>query len=210
MLHQTDNKAEAYELEQAYRPRRLIGWNLAIGGGMPPDTTGRIDPPEVRKKRAESVRKAKQANPQASHFKGTKGRWNDAQKQAIGSAHRGKTISEKHKQAITEKNSGDKNHNAKDIYLVHRDNPSKVHHFTCIKLASETLGVPYQALRSVAQRALKQDVTSEPSRLGWIILSKQDSKDSVRAVEKALADRHERFQQAFAKRSANRKLKVLE
>lgn len=210
ILHSVDNKEEAYEIEQAYRPHQFIGWNLAMGGGLPPDTTGRIDPPDVRKKRAESVRKTKLANPKPSHFKGTKGRWNDEQRKAIGLVHRGKTISEQHKQAITDKISGDKNPNAKEINLVHCDDPSKVHHFTCVKDAAESLGIPYQALRSVAQRSLKNDETSEPSRKGWIILSTKDAKNSVEAVHKAITARKERFKESFIKRSANRKSKVLE
>lgn len=210
ILHTVEFKKEAYELENAYRPKQFIGWNLAIGGGLPPDTTGRIDPPDVRKKRAESVVKARLANGTPSHFKGVTDRWNEEQRKAIGLAQRGKTISEQHKQAISEKNSGNKNHNAKEINLVHCDDPSKVHHFSCVKEAAESLGVPYQALRSVAQNSLKKDKTSEPSRKGWIILSTKDAQNSVEAVQKAINARKERFKKSFIKRSANRKSKVLE
>lgn len=205
VLHTVDSKEEAYELEMAYRPHPFIGWNLAVGGGLPPDTTGRKDSPEVCRQRAASVSRAKLANPRPNYFKGMTNRHNDEARQAIGLVHRGKTISEAHRRAITEKNSGENSTKAKEVFLVHRDKPQQVHRFLCIKVAADSLGIPYNTLRSQAQRTLKNDQTSEPSRTGWIVLSQQDAQDSVRAVKHSIATRQARMQRLAADREANRK-----
>lgn len=205
ILHTVDTQAEAYELEMAYRPRPLTGWNIAIGGGLPPDTTGRKDPPEVRMKRAESVRRTKANGHYPNKFKGVTGRYSEEQKAAIGAHHRGKQISDAHRRAITEKNSGDSSPKAKEVFLVHRDTPAEVRRFACIKTAASSLGIPYNTLRSQAQRTLKNDQTSEPSRTGWICLSRQDAQDPVKAVSIAIATRQARMKNMTMEREANRK-----
>jgi group I intron endonuclease len=204
VLHTVDTKEEAYELEMAYRPRPCIGWNLAVGGGFPPDTTGRKDSLETRMKRSVSVKKAKAGKSFPSIFKGTTNRYSDEQRAHIGTFHRGKTISESHKQAITEKNSGANNANAREVFLTHKDTPEKVYCFPSIKDASTSLGIPYQALRSQMQRTLKYDKTSEPSRSGWVCLSKQDSTNPVDAVKLVLAQRSARFARIAADRESKK------
>lgn len=44
----TETEAKAYEL--LLRPTENIGWNIAAGGGLPPDATGRKHKPESIKK----------------------------------------------------------------------------------------------------------------------------------------------------------------
>lgn len=207
VLHTVNSKSLAYELEQKYRPVPRIGWNLAMGGGLPPDTTGRKDSVEVREKRNASVRKAKAGKEYPSVFKGMTSRHNEERRKAIGNFHRGKTISEAHRKAISEKLSGSDSPKAKAIHLVHVDKPDQVHSFPCIKTAADSLGIAYQALRSVAQRTLKYNRTSEPSRKGWICLSEDDVHDPVSAVNTSIAIRSARFKKMSQEREANRKSK---
>lgn len=35
------DKEYCYEMEKKLRPSKRVGWNIAIGGGLPPDNTGR-------------------------------------------------------------------------------------------------------------------------------------------------------------------------
>lgn len=207
VLHTVENAEKAYRLEQQYRPEPKTGWNIAIGGGLPPDTTGRIDPPEVRAKRAESVKKAWIGKVRANPFKGTTGRYTKEQRQAIGAAHKGKTISEAHRQAAREKNSREKSPLAKEICLAHKDKPEIVHKFPCIKSAAEALEIPYNTLRSQAQRTLKNNESSEPSRNGWICLSRADAENSVAAIQSVLIAREARFAKLVAEREEKRKVK---
>lgn len=209
VLHAVDSKEEAYELEMAYRPFPRTGWNLASGGGLPPDNTGRVVSTKTRMKMSESAKKAKAGKTYISPFKGVVGRYSDEQRQAIGIVHRGKTISEAHKKSASEKNSGDNSFHAKEVFLVHVGKPEKVHHFSCIKTAAIDLNIPYNTLRSQAQRTLRHDRTSEPSRTGWICLSRQDSQNSVAAVLLTIKSRTARFQKMTDEREASRKLKVL-
>lgn len=210
ILHTVDSKEEAYELEMAYRPYPSIGWNLAIGGGMPPDTTGRKDSVEVCAKRAESVRKAKANKSYPSIFKGMTDRHDALRRASIGEQHRGKTISTAHRMAILEKLSYENHPHAEEVFIVHKDSPEHVHHFHCIKSAAETLGIPYNTLRSVAQRTIRNNQSSEPSRTGWLCLTGQDAKEPIVAVTKSIELRRSRFIQMAREREANRKLKVPE
>lgn len=208
-LHTVEIKEEAYALERLYRPTPRIGWNIATGGGLPPDGTGRKDSLEVRIKRSISVRKAKADKEYPSIFKGMTNRHSEERRRAIGDFHRGKTMSEAHKQAITEKNSGANNPHAKEVFYVHKDTPEKVYQFLCIKDAATSLGLPYNTLRSQTQRTLKYDRTSEPSRSGWICLTKQDALNPVDAVNRTIEQRSARFNKMVTERENNRKIKVL-
>lgn len=201
VLH-TVSKEEAYLLENQYRPVQWTGWNIAIGGGLPPDTTGRIDSPEVRQRRADSVRKAKAGRSYPSKFKGTSGRYTVEQRALLGSYHKGKTISEAHRLASSEKLSGENSRNAKEINLVHRDNPDQVFNFPCVKTAAEKLGITYNTLRSQAQRVFKSGLTSETNRQGWICLAPCDLENVSKAVEKTLQNRSNRFR--FMPKSAGK------
>jgi group I intron endonuclease len=207
VLHTVQDKETAYLLEQQYRPTIEIGWNIAIGGGLPPDTTGRIDSQEIRDKRNASVRKAKAGKHYLSVFKGMTNRHSEESRKAIGDFHRGKVISESHKKAITEKMSGGNSPMAKEIHFVHKDFPDQVHTFPCIKTAADTLNIPYNALRSLAQRTLRNNKTSEPSRSGWICLASKDVNTPVDAVNTTIANRLDRFRKMINEREANRLLK---
>lgn len=209
ILHTVDSSEEAYELEMAYRPHPRTGWNIAIGGGLPPDCTGRVDSPETRKKRAEAVKQAKAGKTYLSVFKGMTDRHDEKRRKAIGDQHRGKTLSDAHKRAISEKMSGGDSPKAKTLFIVHKDSPEKVYSFPCIRVAADHLGIPYNTLRSQAQRTLKHDRTSEPSRTGWICLSPQDAENPVDAVNLTIAKRSARFTKMAKDREDNRRLKVL-
>lgn len=207
VLQTVDDKKEAYELERVYRPSPKIGWNLAIGGGLPPDTTGRVDSVDVRKKRGESVRKARLETYFPNKFKGTTGRYTDEQREHLGTFHKGKTISDSHRKAISEKGSGSDNPKAKEIHLVHVDNPKSIQSYPCIKVASDALGLPYQALRSLAQRTWKANKSSEPSRSGWVCLTNDALPNPVETVDQVLAARSARFTKMINDRERNRREK---
>lgn len=192
ILHTTHTDC-AYALENAYRPMKNIGWNIAIGGGLPPDTTGRVDSTEVRAKRSASVKKAKAGKSYPSKFKGISNRYTEEQKALIGSYHKGKIISEEHKKAITEKLSGENNTHARSIYLVHKDDLTNVLSFPCIKTASDSLKIPYQALRGLFQRVDKTKESSLPNRLGWVCLHANDVADPVSAVQTRIQKRSQRL-----------------
>lgn len=185
ILHRT-TKIEAYALEQKYRPTDRIGWNITAGGGLPPDTTGRKDSLEVCLRRAASVRKAKAGKAYPSIFKGMTTRHSEEIRKQIGLVHKGKTISAAHKQAITDKLNGGNSPRAKSICLVHKDSPQQVHRFPCVKNASDSLGIEYQALRGQAQRMFKIGISSEPNRQGWICLTEQDAERPVEAVKESI------------------------
>lgn len=193
MVLHTVPKEEAYTLENHYRPQPNIGWNIAAGGGLPPDTTGRKDSQEVCQKRAESVRRTKAGKHYPSVFKGVKDRYTKEQRALIGSYHKGKTISDAHKKAITEKNSGANNPHAQRISLVHVDKLDEVLTFSCIRDAAEALNIGYNTLRSQAQRVLRNHSVSEPNRLGWICMHPTNSDNCKSVVHQMLAARKERF-----------------
>lgn len=46
------SKEKARQLEQELRPTSMIGWNVAPGGMIPPDVTGRKDSKETRDKKS--------------------------------------------------------------------------------------------------------------------------------------------------------------
>jgi hypothetical protein len=204
ILCTTTDAETAYTLEQHYRPLPRIGWNLAAGGGLPPDTTGRVDSPEVRKKRGLSVQKARLTKVFPNKFKGTTGRYSQAERDNIGSYHRGKTISEAHRKAITEKISGGDSPKAKEIYLVHVDFPEVVYCYPCIKVAADTHGIPYNTLRSQAQRTLKNNTPSESSRTGWMCLTKDTASEPVKAVQMMKDARIARWTRIVAERKHKR------
>ncbi len=210
VLH-TTHKQCAYMLEEAYRPAKAIGWNIAIGGGLPPDTTGRKDSKEVCLKRAESVRKAKAGKYYPNPYKGVTGRYTPDQLEVIGKAHKGKSISEAHKQAIRDKLSGANSHNAKRINLVHIDDLTNVLTFDCVKEAADSLGIPYQALRGQAQRMTNKAETSCPNQLGWICVHENDLNDVSAAVKKRAVTRTSRCrkQRPATTGSANHKSKPI-
>jgi hypothetical protein len=211
VLHTVPNKEAAYALEQTYRPQPNTGWNIAIGGGLPPDCTGRKDSPETRLKRNLSVRRAKAGKSYPSMFKGLTDRHSPEKRALIGNAHRGKVISEAHRQAISDKISGKDSPKAKEIFMVHKDDPSKLYHYPCVRVAADALGIGYNTLRGQAQRVFKTGESSESSRRGWIILTELDAQDPITSIKTSIAKRQVRMMKMATDREANRKAqKVLE
>ncbi len=160
---------EARKKELELRPNINIGWNLAKGGGITPDVTGRVHSDETKQKISNSNITTKAERGYIPNvFKGKTDRHSDEMKKHLGSFHKGKIISDAHKKAITEKMSGGKHPVAKSIRLYHVDNPNLIHEFDCIKNAANETGINYSTLRSMFR--LK---TIEPNRKGWVILWSQ-------------------------------------
>lgn len=67
ILHENLSKEQAELLEEQYRPKENIGWNIAKGGNIPPSRRGKVSPKTVLKgndrtekqKRASKVRSEK-------------------------------------------------------------------------------------------------------------------------------------------------------
>lgn len=165
LLFEFPTLIEARKKEFELRPLPNIGWNLSKGGGVTPDTTGRLHSDETKEKISESnlFTKANRGY-LPSPFKGQTDRHSDETKKLIGSYHKGKTISAAHKKAITEKMSGGKHPVACSIRLYHVDNPTNILEFDCIKTAADQTGINYSTLRSMFRLN-----TIEPNRKGWAI-----------------------------------------
>lgn len=205
ILYKSRNREDALMEELYWRPYPNMGWNIQPGGGDVPDCTGRKHSKETRRKIGESNRKALAENPRGpSMFKGQTDRWSDEQKAKIGSYHKGKTISAAHRQAITEKISGEANPGAKKIALVHKNQSTVVKHYPCIKSAAVDLNLNYQALRSLFQRANIDGESKGPNRAGWVVLHSDDLSDPVKTVNARIAFQQKRRQEGTALREAKR------
>lgn len=209
LLAETLDREEALLEETYYRPVPEIGWNICAGGGDAPDCTGRVHTKETKQKISESNRRTKKLLPyKPSKFKGVTNRWSAEQKKAIGAAHKGKVISEAHKKAITEKISGANNVKAKEIVMVHKDSPTKVLRFSCIKVAAEVLGLNYQSLRSMYQRANAATESLGPNKSGWVVLYGNDVNDPKTTVNRRIAFQKQRKQDGARLRETRRKQKA--
>lgn len=205
ILKATPDREEALLEELYWRPTPNIGWNICAGGGDAPDCTGRVHTKEVREKISESNRRTKATKPKSpSIFKGVTDRWSDGQKAKIGEAHKGKTITAEHRRAITEKVSGAKSHAAKPVHLVHKDRPSEVLAYPCIKVAADELGLGYQAIRSLYQQAHLVGESKGPNRAGWVVLLDKDLASPEATVKTRLLFHEQWRKDAIALREANR------
>lgn len=128
---------EICTLERTYRKTLKVGWNIAVGGEHP----GAISP-----------------------LKGKTDRWSAEQKEAIGRVHKGKTISEEHKEALRKKNRANPNL-CTEVTLFHQDNYLKTYTYHSLSEASRQLGIPLPRLKSKNLRK----VTSYGND-GWAIL----------------------------------------
>ena len=165
LLFEFPTLTEARLKEFELRPNMNIGWNLAKGGGVTPDVTGRTHSKESKEKISLSNKITKAESGYIPNvFKGKTDRHSDAMKKHLGSFHKGKTISDAHKQAITDKLSRGNNANACSIRVYHVNNPNNILEFDCIKTASEKIGVNYSTLRS-AHRLHRLSA----NRQGWCI-----------------------------------------
>lgn len=154
IMNEFNTLEEAKQAERDFRPHSNIGWNLQTGGGTTPDCTGIQLSEETKRKISESNIATKSQRTYTNKFKGTTGRYTEAQKKHIGSFHKGKTISEEHKQAITEKNSGANNHNAKSISIKDSLDDSE-YSFDTLKEAADKLGIKYSTLRAASRKGQK-------------------------------------------------------
>lgn len=165
LLFEFSTLIEARKKELELRPNINIGWNLAKGGGVTPDTTGRSHSDETREKISLSNQITKaETGYVPNKFKGKTDRHSDEMKKHLGSFHKGKIISDAHKKAITEKMSGGNSPVACSIRLYHIDNPSLIHEFDCIKTASDKTGINYSTLRSAYRLN-----SVNANRQGWVI-----------------------------------------
>ena len=145
---------EARDAERTYRPEAYVGWNVKTGGGISPDCTSRILDNETKEKIRQSNITTKSTRTYTNKYKGTSGRYTEEQRKHIGSFHKGKTIPEKHKQAISEKMSRGNHPKARDIRIKDTlDN--KVYEFDNLKTAAEQLGIKYPSLRSAVRKEQK-------------------------------------------------------
>lgn len=154
ILHSGLPLEEAKQYEFAYRPTPRIGWNIQKGGGSTPNCSGRTHTSETKTKIAESNTRTKSTRTYTSHFKGMTTRHSDEMKQHLGSFHKGKTISEEHKRAITEKNSGINNPKSKSITLYDHVLQLKTTYVN-LREAASMLGINYSTIRSAVQRGHK-------------------------------------------------------
>ena len=147
ILNKVNTLAEAKQQEYVYRPEPNIGWNIRKGGGTTPDCTGRVHTQETIDAIATKNRLTKSTRTYESKFKGDTARWSQEQKALIGSYHKGKTITQEHKQAISDKVSGKNSPVAVSIKIMDTiDNTEYT--FDTIKEAAVALGINYQTLRS--------------------------------------------------------------
>lgn len=145
---------EAREAERSYRPNAYIGWNVKTGGGISPDCTDRILSDESKEKIRQSNITTKSTRTYTNKFKGTTGRYTEEQRKHIGSFHKGKTISEEHRKAISEKLSGDNSPRARSIRIMDTLDGTE-YSFYNLKTAAEELGITYSTLRSTVRNGRK-------------------------------------------------------
>ncbi len=119
ILHESNSYEEIYKLENNYRPRISIGWNMSTGG-------------EYGSK---------------SIFKGVTNRWSDEQKKKIGNSHKGKTISTAQIE-YTRKLNQETHPSCIPITLFHQNNYLITYTFHSISEASRKLGIPLSRLKS--------------------------------------------------------------
>jgi group I intron endonuclease len=175
----------AYNFEKRLRPTKCIGWNIAVGGGLPPDCTGNRHSEETKQKMSISG-KGKNAG-KASPFKGVTGRYSAETRALIGSYHIGQACSEKCKQRTRDKLSGAKSPMAKSIHLVHKDDLSNIHTFGSISEAATALNLNYSRIRSLYQDAHKKQVATGHT---WFCLCSQHLNDPEKAVKACQERKH--------------------
>ena len=124
------------------------------GGGTTPDCTGRVHTQETKDAIANKNRITKSSRNYESKFKGDTDRWSEEQKALIGSYHTGKTITQEHRQAISDKLSGKNSPVAVSIKIVDTIDGTE-HSFDTLKEAAEVLGINYQTLRAANNRGQK-------------------------------------------------------
>ena len=153
VLHTADYETIC-TLERKYRPTLNIGWNIAVGGEHP----GKVN-----------------------IFKDTIDRWTQEQKEAIGKAHKGKSISDEHRKALSDKNRASISLGT-PITLFHSSNYVLIYTFHSISEASRQLGIPLSRLKSKNLRK-----TTSYGEDGWAILFDKNFDRSTTPTGRELA-----------------------
>lgn len=188
----TGTQVDAYDYEESLRPVKNIGWNIAIGGGLPPDCTGRKHSEESIRKMVESNRIAKLGKVYPNKFKGVTDRHSEETKALIGSYHKGKVISEEQKKSMSIKLSGEANYRAKEVFIFHISDLSKIHIVNTIGLGCALTGLSYSGLRSLTQR-LSIDTPIGVSRAGWGVCLENDTATLTVKYSEHLLERSTHF-----------------
>ena len=139
-------------LQQAVHRGKTIygydGWAVLHDDNWDVNSTLTIN--EHRSKALLNVPKSK-----PNSFKGRTDRWTKEDKERISLQHKGKTISEEHRKAVSEKNKLNPNL-CKYIELVHESDVSTVYRFHSISEAARQLNLPLARLKSKAQRPINK------------------------------------------------------
>lgn len=154
ILNSVATLEEAQAEELRLRPTANIGWNVKRGGGTTPDCSGRTHSEQTKQDIARKNRITKSQRTYVSPFKGVTDRYTEETRALIGSYHKGKTISDEHKKAITEKNSG-VNHARSKAVSVHDTYTGISTEYVNLTEASKALGVNYSTVRSAVQKGVK-------------------------------------------------------
>lgn len=142
---------ECLQKEFQLRPKANIGWNMLPGGGKHPNNIGRKLSEETKRKISQSNLGKKLGHP--SPFKGMTNRYTKEQRALIGSYHKGKIISEAHKQAVRDKLLGRKSPVAAKINVYHTDNPNVIiETLYCIQEYCDKYSMGYSGARSQLRR----------------------------------------------------------
>lgn len=148
----TTSIANAYAIEESLRPASYTGWNIAKGGGLPPDCTGNKHT-EQTKFKIGLAHRGRIGKP--SKFKGMTNRHSNETKALIGSYHKGKIITEAHKERCRIACTGSKSVLAEQVFMVLKTEPDVVYIFGSLGEAANVAKIGYSALRSCYQSANK-------------------------------------------------------
>lgn len=167
VLH-TASISDAYAIEETLRPAPGIGWNIAKGGGLPPDCTGNRHTEQTKAKISLAHRGKLRG---ASKFKGVTGRYSDETKALIGSYHKGKIITEAHKELLRQAFTGSKSVHAEQVFMVLKTEPNIVYMFGSLGEAATAAKMNYSSLRSRYQLANKNGfATGIQGRSAYIVI----------------------------------------
>jgi len=156
-------REECIAEEIRLRPNKQTGWNIVEGGGSTPDCTGRTHSAETKAKISKG-NKGKNLGAK-SKFKGITNRYSDEHKKLLGSYHKGKIISQKHRNSITEKLSGKGSPLSRFIVLEHIDKVGETFKFGSIGEAAKELNLTRSALKATVLRK-----STSYNKKGWKVL----------------------------------------
>ena len=162
-------KDECLALEITLRPINGIGWNIIAGGGLPPSgmSVGKREGVALKNIQLGGLKKRGTLSP----FKGQTSRHSQSTKDLIGSYHKGKIISNSHKQAITDKLSGGKSVRAHTVILINK-NTNEEKSFDCVVEAAKFIGISRSAMKSRIRNDFYYPIKGTSRRKdGWFVKS---------------------------------------